>query len=501
MRPGQDNHRQPNLVREHEAPTVAIGNDGAIGATEAAESPTPVHVRSIDAIVPREPRLAAKWPFDRTGVSKSDGVTLNVDSADVRSVFEMLARGYQMNILVAPEVEGVVTANVEGLSPDETLRGIVKMCGLNLQREGEMIYIYSSEKIPADARQLRVFPLDFARAASLEATVQGLLSPVGNAYPNTMESTDNMQTQESIVVVDVPSAIEQIESYILQADQPPRQVMIEARVLEVELTDDMVHGVNFDAFISGDVSVGGVGFVEPVITKTNPVFYTQISGRRLNALIDFLETTTDSKTLASPRVQVINGQHARIQVGQQLGFTVATVTQTSTIQDVQFLETGVVLSVTPTISRDGRILMEVKPEVSDGEINPETLLPEEETREVETSVLLENHHGVIIGGLIQEKDRVVIKKLPWLGDVKHIGKLFQRREAVRSRSEIIVALTPHIIEACVQQERSAIEYERTETPLFHGTLQRSCRPWEPRLPDRAGDERHMDVNQLNRKIP
>ncbi len=84
-----------------------------------------------------------------------------------------------------------------------------------------------------------------------------------------------------------------------------------------------------------------------------------------------LETTTDSKTLASPRVQVINGQNARIQVGQQLGFTVATVTQTSTIQDVQFLETGVVLSVTPTISRDGRILMEVKPEVSDGEINPD----------------------------------------------------------------------------------------------------------------------------------
>ena len=77
------------------------------------------------------------------------------------------------------------------------------------------------------------------------------------------------------------------------------------------------------------------------------MFFAQIGGAQLKGLFDLLETTTDSKTLASPRVQVINGQNARIQVGQQLGFTVATVTQTSTIQDVQFLETGVVLSVTP----------------------------------------------------------------------------------------------------------------------------------------------------------
>ena len=218
-------------------------------------------------------------------------------------------------------------------------------------------------------------------------------------------------------------------------------------------------------------------------------------------MIELLETTTDSKTLASPRVHVLNGQKARIQVGQQLGFTVATVTQTSTVQDVQFLETGVVLSVTPTISRDGRILMKVKPEVSDGIINPDTALPEEVTREVETSVLLDNHQGMIIGGLIQEKDETIIKKLPWLGDVKHIGKLFQSRKAVRSRTEIIVALVPHIVERHVQDDRSLIDYDRVTTPLLHGALHRNCRPWEPRLPDRVGEAHHMDVNTFNRKLP
>ena len=206
---------------------------------------------------------------------------------------------------------------------------------------------------------------------------------------------------------------------------------------------------------------------------------------------------------------VVNGQSARIQVGEQLGFTVATVTQTSTIQEVQFLETGVVLSVTPTISRDNQIMLHVKPEVSNGEVNPDTQVPQKETRELETSVLLNNDQGVVIGGLIQENDRTVIRKLPWLGDIKYAGKLFQRREAVRSRTEIIISLVPHIIELDHHPERDHfnrdmwhMNHERTEGPLLYGPLQRSCRPYEPRMPDTVSESRHMpSVRRINRMIP
>ncbi len=488
---------QPLLLQVPEASVMLPAPHAELVANS---EPAPNHATPQDAQL-TEPRLAAKWPFERAVANNSAMVTLNVDNADVRTVFEMLARGYQMNILVAPEVEGAVTANVDGLTPEQTLEGIVKMCNLNMQQDENLIYIFPSTQLPADARSLRVFPLDFARATTLEPAVQGLLSPVGNAYTNSIAVKDTMSTQESIVVVDIPSVIAEVESYILQADQAPRQVVIEAHILEVELTDDMYHGVDFEALIGGDLRVGALGLADNIATKAKPLFFAEIDGSDVNALITMLETTTDSKTLASPRVQVINGQNARIQVGQQLGFTVATVTQTSTIQDIQFLETGVVLSVTPTISRDGRILMQVKPEVSDGEINPVTLLPEEETREVETSVLLDNHQGVIIGGLIQEKDRIVIKKLPWLGDFRYVGKLFQRREAVRSRSEIIVALIPHIVERCVQDERSAIDLERTESPLLLGPLQRNCRPWEPRLPDSAGQEHCFSLDRAHPLLP
>src|SRR5690606_21269919 len=121
----------------------------------------------------------------------------------------------------------------------------------------------------------------------------------------------------------------------------------------------------------------------------------------LKALIEVLQTTTDAKTLASPRVLVLNGQEARIQVGEQLGFRITTTTETSTLESVDFLNVGVVLTVTPRISRDGRVMMQVRPEVSSGRVNPDTGLPEEETTEVETDVMVQSGHGLIIGGLIK----------------------------------------------------------------------------------------------------
>ncbi|QDT09075.1 hypothetical protein [Planctomycetes bacterium K23_9] len=452
----------------------------------------------------------AQWPFKKSEPAHAEGanVSLNVQNTDVRSVLEMLARGYGMNILISPDVEGVVTANIGGLSPEKTLQSVLKLCNLRAQVDGDAVFIYPAASLPQEARVVRHFVLDYARAEFVEPAITGLLSPVGTAHINKIEATDNLQTREAVVVVDTPEAVARVESYLYQVDQAPRQVMIEARILEVELGDDMAHGVDLGSLVRGDLTVGANGLSGAVSSTTNPLFFAQVEGSRIDAIIRLLETTTDAKTLATPKVMVVNGQDARIQVGQQLGFKVATTTQTSTIEDVQFLETGVVLSVTPTISRDNTIMMKVKPEVSNGQINPTTSLPEEETRELETSVLLGNHQGVVIGGLIQENDRTVIRKLPWLGDVKHVGKLFQRREATRSRTEVIIALVPHIIELdehperdCLDHEGWHTDYDRTNGPLFYGPLQRACRPWEARLPDSAANHSHLDVDRINKALP
>ncbi len=101
------------------------------------------------------------------------------------------------------------------------------------------------------------------------------------------------------------------------------------------------------------------------------------------------------------------------------------------MESVNFLNVGIILNVTPQITPDNKVLMKVKPEVSTGQINPDTKLPDSKTTQVETSVLLPDGHGIVIGGLIQEEDIENQAKIPFLGDIWIIGWLFQHRETRR----------------------------------------------------------------------
>jgi hypothetical protein len=260
--------------------------------------------------------------------------------------------------------------------------------------------------------------------------------------------------------------------------------MIEAYIFEVELKDEFIHGVNWDVLITAagnSATLAATGFANPLAKQA---FFVDLNGKNFNALIERLETSTDAKTLASPKVLVIDGQTARIQIGEQLGYRQTTVTETTALESVSFLDVGVLLEVTPHISRDSRVLLQVKPKVSTGEVNPVTQLPEEATTEVQTDVLLGNGQGFVIGGLIQEKDIITESKLPILGNLRWVGRFFQRHVATKSRTEIIVALRPRVMPFDPEyQAKASFDSFRTQPPLFHGPLHLVPRPWEPRLLD------------------
>jgi hypothetical protein len=223
------------------------------------------------------------------------------------------------------------------------------------------------------------------------------------------------------------------------------------------------------------------GFAAP---NAPQAFFFSVDGTDLDALVECLQTQSESKTLASPKVLVLNNQEARLQVGKQLGFRVTTTTETSTLESVDFLDVGVVLRVTPRITRDGQVVMYVKPEVSSGLVNPDTGLPEEETTEVETNVLLPDGRGMVIGGLIQEKDSDSQAKVAWLGDVWMLGKLFQRKTVSRERVEIIITLLPRIVPPEVPCDSPHdIELQHAMSPVVQWPLERAHRPWEPMLRD------------------
>lgn len=201
------------------------------------------------------------------------------------------------------------------------------------------------------------------------------------------------------------------------------------------------------------------GFADDTV---NPGFLIGLDGTDLNGLLDCLKSNSRVRTLASPKVLVVNGQEARIQIGSKFGYFVTTTTQTATLQNVNFLDIGVVLQVKPIISQDEQVLLTVQPKVSGGRINPSSKLPEEETTEATTTVLLPNGRGMVIGGLIKDADTKSESMIPWLGERPFIGRLFRKWSFKKERVEVIIALTPHIVPyGDTILAREAIQYTET----------------------------------------
>lgn len=434
-----------------------------------------------------------KQPLPERAVveSKGDYLTLVVREGDLGAVLSAISEEMNRNIVTEGNITGTVSISLKDVPFTDALDAILSVNGYRWVIRNDIIIVSSmsgeSKLSPrVQGREVRVYQLDFVSAGDVHKTVQDLLSPIGRAGVTESVSDDRRRTREELVVEDTPDYLERVEAYIAQADRPPQQVLIEAHILQIQLRDDNRHGVNLRnvaRLANTNVTFQTNGIANPEAT---PGFVLNVDGADVDSIIEVLQGTTDAKTLAAPKVLAVNGQEARIQIGERLGYLTTTTTQTSTLQDVQFLDLGVVLVVTPTISRDGRILMTVSPQVSSGRINPQTGLPDSETTEVSSSVLLPDGQAMVIGGLIQEETTNQQSKVPRIGDVPLLGKLFQRRNKVKDRSEIIIALTPRIVPYADEgaQVRHVREVQQATSPLTYGPLIRTNRSrYEPKLDD------------------
>ena len=418
------------------------------------------------------PVASSQLQIEQTG----ENISIIAREAPLSAVVTMLAQQHGLNVILSEDLEMGITLSLQDVPLQDALDTILATTGCTWVLQKNIILI---TKISKDSnvrpyiqgRQMRVIPLNFVSASEVEKVVTGLLSPLGQIFIHETDPLDKRRTQERIIIEDLPEYVSRVENYVLNIDRPPRQVLIEAHVMQIKLDDECRHGVNL-SYISqlagADISVSSGGFAN---SMASPAFLLDISGGKIDNIVEAIQDTNDAKTLASPKVLILNGQEAKIQIGEQIGYKTTTVTQTSTVENVDFLDVGVVLNVTPIISDDGRILMKVKPEVSTGFVNPTTGLPDKETTEVDTTVMVQDGHGVVIGGLIKEIDTDRQSKIPIIGNLKYIGYAFQRRTKVKERNEIIITLIPRIVPyqgdyRCIDQD----QLNRSMTPLLYGPL-------------------------------
>lgn len=438
------------------------------------------------------------------------GELLNTSFIDtpLRNVLGALAASEGLNIMCSTGAEVLVTGNFHSITFEDAMDSLLSVSGYTWTQRANVIIVTpmtNQTKLAPDAqgRQLRVFTLNYVSASDVQKLCTNLLSPAGAISTSEADPTNSQKTREQVLVEDLPPYVDRVAQLIRQIDIQPRQVLIEAHILQVDLKDEASHGIDFaklSALAGTEILVATPGF-NGKITDLNafatPTYNVGIfNAGNFSGLIEALQKTTDAKTLASPKVLALNGQEAHVQIGRRLGYYVTTTTQTSSLQSVQFLDTGVVLRVTPRITDDNQILMDVKPEVSDGAVDS-LGLPSSTTTEVQTNIMLPDGKGMVIGGLIKEADVTRQQKIPVLGSMKWVGKFFRRNSVTRERSEIIIALVPHIVsgpefDACLADS----EVQRATTPLLYGPLERYPRPWEPKLPDAIENPRTADKHRI-----
>jgi type II secretory pathway component GspD/PulD (secretin) len=435
-------------------------------------------------------------------------ISLVVRDASLSKVLALLAQTQDLNIVAANDIDALISITLHDVPLEEALTAILSVANYTWVQRNNIILVTSltdGTNLSPDVqgRQIQVFELDYASSLVVSEAVTNFLSPIGKVTTTQSDPTDNRKTREMVIVEDLPESLARIAAYISQVDCPPRQVLIEAHVLQVNLEDETRCGVDFHALfrIAGAHAniVSAPSLASPLpegpglppVTPSVPALLATFAGSDFQAVVEALQDTSDSKTLGSPKLLVLDGQLARIQVGETLYYSQVTTTETTTQQGAGSVETGVILELTPRISRDGRILLRVQPEVSSpsGTQRPPSpdggsLPPDIARIELQSDVMLRDGEGMIIGGLINEVDSTSQQKVPYLGEVKGIGWLFRRTTITKDRQEIIFALLPRILPYNAQyQAYEQGELVKAGVPLFDGPLCRTERPWDPILPD------------------
>ena len=386
---------------------------------------------------------------------------------------------YRKNIVPSQKVGGMITVTrLEEVTFDEAMEAIL---GHNLKYEyaGNLVKVYTAEeygKIKADKSRMihKVFTLYYISAAEAKKLISPILSDSG-IIEATMAAETGVPTSETIsaqtgggdatamndtiVIHDFPENIAKVEEIINLLDIRPKQVLIEAAILSATLTEDMQFGIDWNT-LKGTAISGLTGITQgaPHYFKsagTSAKVESALTGGMtvglaiddIAAFIRAVEEVTDVTLLANPKILTVNKQLGQVYIGNKLGYREGSVeTAAGGTQEgaVKFLDTGVKLSFRPYIGNDGYIRMDIHPKDSSGSVP--SGIPQETSAELVTNIIVKDGQTIVIGGLFRDKITNVKTQVPLLGDLPILGALFKGTADQTERQEVIVLLTPYIIE-------------------------------------------------------
>ncbi|HGJ8572750.1 TPA: type IV pilus secretin PilQ [Neisseria gonorrhoeae] len=414
-------------------------------------------------------------------------ISLDFQDVEIRTILQILAKESGMNIVASDSVNGKMTLSLKDVPWDQALDLVMQARNLDMRQQGNIVNIAPRDELLAKDKAFLQAEKDIADLGALYSQNFQLKYKNVEEFRSILrldnaDTTGNRNTLVSgrgsvlidpatntLIVTDTRSVIEKFRKLIDELDVPPQQVMIEARIVEAADGFSRDLGVKFGATgrkkLKNETSAFGWGVNSgfgggdkweaqtkinlPVAAAANSISLVRaISSGALNLELSASESLSKTKTLANPRVLTQNRKEAKIESGYEIPFTVTTASGGGNSTNTELKKAVLGLTVTPNITPDGQIIMTVK-------INKDS--PAQcasgnntilciSTKSLNTQAMVENGGTLIVGGIYEENNGNTLTKVPLLGDIPVIGNLFKTRGKKTDRRELLIFITPRIID-------------------------------------------------------
>ncbi|MBW2623328.1 MAG: hypothetical protein JRD68_10515 [Deltaproteobacteria bacterium] len=418
---------------------------------EAAKSQTGEPAETTKSAPVEEKRSASQEIVIRS-IDKNL-LSLNFIEVDIRKILSALAIKREINIATSKDVAGKISVHLYRVTLEEVLRAITLSGGYEYKKLDGLYFVYKPKEVRDPQPEkliIKVLKLQYAEVDKVQEVL--------DAFPD-IRMIKIHEPTKTIIIEDTRENIAKIENLIKYWDKKPRQVLIEAKILEISLTDDMSYGVDWGKVL-GEVNIGAGGFSTAIMAGGGPVSAVPSTGagifaniitsagtsRQFAAALDALQTRTRVETISTPTILAIHGKTARVQVGGKQGYKVTTVTGTGVAtESIEFINTGTILEITPYIDDDRNVLLQVTPSINSARLEPGGI-PVVSSTIVSTWLLAKDGETAFIGGLIQDTKTKNTEFVPCLGSITVLGKFFGQTEKTSGKSELVVLITPTIID-------------------------------------------------------
>lgn len=396
-------------------------------------------------------------------------LSLNFQDIDVRSVLQLIADFTDLNLVASDTVQGNITLRLQSVPWDQALDLVLKTKSLDKRMIGNVLLIAPADEIAARERQemqaqkqiaelapLRreLIQVNYAKAAQIAALFQSVTSGTGQADERGSVTVDDRTN--SIIAYQTQDKLDELRRVVAQLDIPVRQVMIEARIVEANVDYSKSLGVRWDGSVkkgsgswaaSGQAGNGGADNPFVDLGISNSTAGIGIGFVSNHAILDLqltaMEKTGNGEVVSQPKVVTSDKETAKILKGAEIPYQEAS---SSGSTSTSFKEAALSLEVTPQITPDNRIIMDVKVTKDEPDFaNALNGVPPIKKNEVNANVLVSDGETIVIGGVFSNTQTRSIEKVPFLGDVPFVGRLFRRDTVQDQKSELLVFITPRIM--------------------------------------------------------